>query len=299
MQLHQPRWRSILFVPVTATRLIAGAQTRGADALQLDLEDAIPPQAREEARAAIPQALAVLASGPADVLVRINRPWREAVRDLEAVVRAGVSAITLPKTGGPADLFVASEIIDELEAERGLPAGRIGLVAQVEDAHSLLVMGRATRFPDRLCGITIGPEDFTLDLGIEPTRETLLEPMRASILIARAAGVPALGFAHSIGDFKNIPALAEAVAEAYRLGARGAFCVHPAQVPVLNAGFQPGAEAVARARAVVAAFEEALARGSGVAALDGAMIDRPVFERARRVLADLHPSHMQSNGAAT
>ena len=282
-----PRWRSILFVPATAARLIVGAQTRGADAVQLDLEDALPPDARAAARAAIPASLATLAKGPGDVLVRINRPWREAVRDLEAVVQPGLSAVTLPKTGGPADLFVVSDILDELEAERGLPHGRIGIIAQVEDALGLRTMGAATTFPTRLCGITIGPEDFTLDLGVEPTRETLLEPLRASILIARAAGVPALGFAHSIGAFKDIPALTAAVAEAYRLGARGAFCVHPKQVPVLNAGYQPTVAAAGRARAVVAAFEAASRDGSGVAALDGAMIDRPVYERARRVLADL------------
>ena len=288
MRAPMPRWRSILFVPATATRLIAGAQTRGADAVQLDLEDALPPAAREAARASVPASIATLAQGPGDVLVRINRPWRDAVRDLEAVVHPGLSAVTLPKTGGPADLFVVSDVLDELEAERGLPRGRIGIIAQVEDALGLRTMGAATTFPERLCGITIGPEDFTLDLGVEPTRETLLEPLRASILIARAAGVPALGFARSIGDFKDIPALAEAVAEAYRLGARGAFCVHPAQVPVLNAGYQPTAEAATRARAVVAAFEAAMRDGSGVAALDGAMIDRPVYERARRLLADLH-----------
>lgn len=285
-----PRWRSILFVPATATRLIEGAQTRGADALQLDLEDALPADVREAARASIPATLALLAKGPADVLVRINRPWRDAIRDLEAVVHPGVRAITLPKTETPADVAVVGEVLDELEAERGLPRGGIGVIAQVESAVGLRAMMAAATFPERLCGITVGPEDYTLDLGIEPTRETLLEPLKMSIMVARAAGVPALGYARSIGDFKDIPALTESIAEAYRLGARGAFCVHPRQVPVLNAGFQPTAETITRARAVVAAFEEARSRGSGVAALDGAMIDRPVFERARRVLADVHPA---------
>ena len=283
------RWRSILFVPATATRLIAGAQTRGADAVQLDLEDALPPGAREAARAAILETLALLAKGPGDLLVRINRPWREAVRDLEAVVHPSLSAVTLPKTESPADLAVVSEILDELELERGLPARGIGVIAQIESAAGLRTMMAAGSFPERLCGITVGPEDYTLDLGIEPTRETLLEPLKTSITIARAAGVPALGFARTIGDYADLSALAESVAEAYRLGARGAFCVHPRQVPVLNAGFQPTLQAVEHARAVVAAFDEALRGGSGVAARDGTMIDRPVYERARRVLADLHP----------
>ena len=283
-----PRWRSVLFVPATATRLIERAQTRGADALQLDLEDALPAAARDAARGALPEIIASLAQGPADLLVRINRPWRHAVRDLEAVARPGVSAVTLPKTETPADVAVVSEILDELESERGLPPGGIGVIAQVESAAGLRAMMLAPTFPARLCGITVGPEDYTLDLGVEPTHEALLQPLKDSIAIARAAGVPALGFARTIGDFKDLDALAAAVAEAYRLGARGAFCVHPAQVPVLNAGYQPGAAAAANARAVVAAFDEAMARGSGVAKLDGAMIDRPVYERARRLLADVH-----------
>lgn len=283
------RWRSILFVPATAERMIQGAQTRGADAVQLDLEDALPAVVRHAVRATIPEALARLSSGPGDVLVRINRPWRDAVRDLEAVVCAGLSAVTLPKTESSADIAVISEILDELESERQLPQGGIGVIAQVESAAALRALMNAASFPDRLCGITIGPEDYTLDLGVEPTRETLLEPLKASIMIARAAGVPALGFARTIGDFKDLTALTASVAEAYSLGARGAFCVHPRQVPVLNAGFQPTAEAVERARAVVVAFDEAMRQGTGVAALDGAMIDRPVYERARRVLADSHP----------
>ncbi len=286
MNRAMPRWRSVLFVPATATKLIERAQTRGADALQLDLEDALPAAARDAARAALPDTLAFLARGPAALLVRINRPWRDAVRDLEAVARPGLRAVTLPKTESPADVAVVSEILDELEAERGLASGGIGVIAQVESAAGLRTMMAAPAFPPRLCGVTVGPEDYTLDLGIEPTHETLLQPLKDSITVARAAKVPALGFARTIGDFKDLTALAEAVAEAYRLGARGAFCVHPAQVPVLNAGYQPSAAAAANARAVVAAFEEAVRRGSGVAALDGAMIDRPVYERARRMLAD-------------
>ena len=157
MRVVAPRWRSILFVPATAERLIAGAQTRGADAVQLDLEDALPPTRGKRRAPPSPASLAILAKGPGDVLVRINRPWRDAVRDLEAVVHPGLSAVTLPKTGGPADLQVVSDILDELEAERGLPAGRIGVIAQVEDALSLRTMGAATSFPNACAGSPSAP----------------------------------------------------------------------------------------------------------------------------------------------
>jgi len=166
MTMPASSWRSILFVPALAPQLIEGAQSRGADAVQLDLEDAIPADRKARAREAIPAALAHLSGGPADLLVRINRPWRDAVPDLECCVWPGLAAVTLPKTDGPSDLSVVAEVLDALEAERGITAGSVGIVAQIEDAAGLLAMERAERFTPRLVGITLGPEDFALDLRV-------------------------------------------------------------------------------------------------------------------------------------
>ena len=278
-------WRSILFVPALATRLIEGAQSRGADAIQIDLEDAIPADGKARARAETPAALARLSGGPADLLVRINRPWRDAVRDLECCVHPGLAAVTLPKTGGPHDLAVVAEVLDGLEAERGMAVGSVGIVAQVEDAAGLLAMERAERFTPRLVAITLGPEDFALDLRVEPVAANLAEPLRRCVLIARAAGAVPLGFARTIGDYQDLEALGRSIREADAMGLRGAFCIHPKQVAVLNEGFRPSAEAIAQAGAVVARFEEARAAGLGVASLDGQMIDKPVYDRARLALA--------------
>ncbi len=281
-----PRWRSILFIPATATSLLARAQQRGADAVQLDLEDAIPPAQKEAARAALPDAVRHLATGPGDVLVRINCEWRHAVRDLEAAALPGVRAVTLPKVSGAADLYVADEILGELEASRGLQPGGIGLIAQIETAAGLLAMASAPPMPARLRAVTLGQEDLSRDLGAEPSRAALLEPLRLCILIARAVGAIPLGFARTIGDFDDLEALGESVRDAYAIGARGAFCIHPRQVPVLNAGFMPSAAKIAAAEAVVASFEAALHTGTGVAKLAGQMIDRPVYDRALATLAD-------------
>ena len=278
-------WRSILFLPALADNLIDRAQSRGADAIQLDLEDAIPANKKAEARAAVPAAMARLLDGPGALLVRINRPWRDAVPDLECCVRPGLAAVTLPKTSGPGDLAVVAEILDGLERERGMEAGSVGIVAQIEDAAGLLAMERAERFTPRLYALTLGPEDFALDLGVEPTQANLVEPLRRCVLIARACGAVPLGFARTIGDYNDLDALARSIADAHAMGLRGAFCIHPKQVTVLNDGFAVGASALAHARAVVVCFEDAQAAGLGVASLDGQMLDKPVYDRARSVIA--------------
>lgn len=278
-------WRSVLFVPALGAGLIERAQSRGADAIQLDLEDAIPADRKAQAREAIPAALSHLSAGPADLLVRINRSWRDAVHDLECCVRPGLAAVTLPKTAGPSDLAVVAEVLDELEPERGMAAGSVGIVAQVETAAGLLAMERAERFTPRLLAITLGPEDFALDLGVEPTATNLIEPLRRCVLVARAAGVVPLGFARTIGDYADLEALGQSVAEAHAMGLQGAFCIHPKQVAVLNEGFRPSASLVEQAHAVVKGFEEARASGLGVASLGGQMIDKPVYDRARLVLS--------------
>lgn len=278
-------WRSVLFVPALASALIERAQSRGADAVQLDLEDAIPADRKAEAREALPAAIAHLSSGPGDVLVRINGSWRMAVRDLEACVRPGVSAVTLPKASGPSDIGVLAQLLDELEPERGIARGTIGIVAQIETAAGLLAMTRAERFTPRLVAVTLGPEDFALDLGVEPTPGNLVEPLRTCVLLAKAAGIVPLGFARTIGDYGDLEALRRSIDEAYAMGLQGAFCIHPRQVGVLNEGFSPPAAVLERARAVAARFEKAQAAGEGVVSLDGQMIDRPVYERARLALS--------------
>ena len=277
-------WRSVLFVPALSDGMIERAQTRGADAIQLDLEDAIPGERKADARAAVPAAIAHLSSGPGDVMVRINRPWRNAVPDLESCVRPGLAAVTLPKTGGPSDIEVVSELLDEIEPLHGVASGSVGIVAQIESAAGLLAMSRADRLPSRLVAITLGPEDFALDLGVEPTPGNLVEPLRLCVLIARQARVVPLGFARTIGDYANLEALRASIAEAQAMGLQGAFCIHPKQVAVLNDGFKPAANVVERAEAIVGSFERARSDGLGVVSLNGEMIDKPVYERALSVL---------------
>src|SRR4030088_853946 len=118
-----PVWRSLLFVPVTQQRFVDGAARRGADAIILDLEDSVAASEKERARTLVPEAAEIVSRGGADVMVRLKRPLRLTVRDLEAVIGPGVHAVALPKAESANHVRLVAEIIDELEAERGIPLG--------------------------------------------------------------------------------------------------------------------------------------------------------------------------------
>src|SRR5438445_12004512 len=129
-----PIWRSMLFVPVTQRRFVEGAARRGADAIILDLEDSVAASEKERARTLVSEAAEIVSRGGADVVVRLNRPLRMTVRDLEAVIGPGVQAVALPKAESANHVRLVAEIINELEAERGMRCRRTKRVAMVETA---------------------------------------------------------------------------------------------------------------------------------------------------------------------
>ena len=284
-----PDWRSLLYVPVTRADFVAKAHTRGADAIQLDLEDAVAPGEKAAARAALPAAVRQVAGHGIDVVVRINRPWRMAVRDMEAAVIAGVRALALPKVADAGHVRACAEIVAELEVERGLPAGSVGFIAMVETADAVLGMRDIAAAHPRVLALTLGAEDFATDVGITPEPDLLAGPKQAVVLAARAAGVLPLGLVGTVAHYADTDAFAAVVERSRRIGFVGASAIHPRQVPLLNTGFTPSPEALAHAGRLVAAYEEAHARGLGAIEFEGSMIDEPVAERARRLLARARP----------
>ena len=132
-----PVWRSLMFVPVTAEKFVRTGADRGADAIILDLEDAVAPSQKDHARTLIEGAIPQVNRKGADVVVRVNRPWRLLVRDLEAAVIPGVAALMLTKVDSPEHVQAVADIVAELEAERGLPVGRLQFIALVENASGL------------------------------------------------------------------------------------------------------------------------------------------------------------------
>lgn len=290
-QASASRWRSLLFVPAHQERFVARAHERGADAVILDLEDAVPADAKPAARAALAAAVATVGQNGCAVLVRVNHGLRDLARDLEAAVIPGVAALVLPKVEAAAWVTEVADAMLELECERGLPAGRVGLVLQIETPAALPHLQPIASANPRVAAMTLGPEDFCAALGAAPGPDALLGPNLMVLCAARAAGVVPLGFVGSIGAYGDLDAFAATVAHARGLGFRGAMAVHPKQVEVLNAGFAPTPAERDWARRVVAADAEARAAGRGAFRLDGRMVDAPVVRRAREILEQggIHP----------
>jgi citrate lyase subunit beta / citryl-CoA lyase len=280
-----PVWRSLLFVPAIARKFVDGAAARGADAIILDLEDSVPPAEKPRARTLLQDAAETVARGGADVLVRINRPLRLAIPDIEASVSPRVQALALPKVESASHLRLLAETVDEIEAERGMPIGATKLLAMVETAAAFFEMAEIARAHPRVVAMTLGAEDFALSVGMLPEAEGLLFPKQQMIIAARAAGILPLGFLGTVADFRDLAAFRATIQRSRRLGFLGAACIHPSQVAILNEEYAPQADEVTHAERVVAAYEKATAEGVGAIVVDGKMIDVPVVERAQALLA--------------
>jgi citrate lyase subunit beta/citryl-CoA lyase len=292
-----PVWRSLLFVPVNVEKYVASAHTRGADAIILDLEDSILPQDKDRARTLVPEAARRVSRGGADVLVRVNRPWRACLRDLEAVAGPGIRGIFLPKAESAEHVRMVAEVLDELEEGQGLPRGHTQIVAMIETAGAFFRAREIAGAHPRVVALNLGAEDFALSVGMLPEAEGLAYPKQQIVIAARAAGILPLGFVGTVADYKDLDAFRATVRRSRRLGFACASVIHPAQVPILNEEFRPSAAEVEHARKVVAAYAEAQRAGRGSFEVDGKMIDIPVVERARALLAR-HEAIEERTGAA-
>jgi citrate lyase subunit beta/citryl-CoA lyase len=272
-----PIWRSMLFVPAIVQKFVDGAAKRGADAIILDLEDSVPIAEKPRARSVLQAAAEIVGRGGADVVVRINRPLRMAIADIEAAVSPRVAALALPKIESAEHLCLIAEAIDEVETERGMARGTTKLLAMVETASAFFRMAEIARAHPRLVAMTLGAEDFALSVGMVPEAEGLFFPKQQMIIAARAAGIMPMGFL-------GLEAFRATLRRSRRLGFMGASVIHPAQVPILNEEFAPAADEVAHAQRVVAAYDKATAEGVGAIVVDGKMIDVPVVERAQALL---------------
>ena len=279
------RWRSLLFVPAHVERFIAHANERGADGVILDLEDAVPATEKQAARDRLAETIQRVGSNGTLAMVRVNHGLRHLARDLEAAVRPGLQALVLPKVENAGFVREVVDAVAELELERGLPAGGIRLILQIETPAALFVLPSLAAAHPRVAAMTVGPEDYSAAMGGVPDADTLFTPNYAVLCAARAAGITPLGFVGSIGAYADIDAFAETARKARRMGFRGALIVHPAQVAPLNAAFTPSEAETDWARRVIAGDKEARAQGRGAFQLDGRMVDLPVVRRAEEILA--------------
>lgn len=277
--------RSYLYAPGSNERILAKVLDAGADAVILDLEDAVPLDQKISARAAVAALVAARAADVScEVHVRVNvaASGGSDLDDVRAVVAPGLAALRLPKSEDPDDVREVAALLDALEIERGMTPGAVRLYPTVESVVGLDRARELAASSPRVATLVYGPADLAADLGIpEPDDRDATLLARASLVLAcRLAGVgaPVDGAYTAINDLEGLGATA---AWARRLGFGGKSALHPRQLPVLHAVFTPTDEEVAHANAVVAS----LADGRAVAMVDGGFVDPAVVARARNVLA--------------
>lgn len=281
-----PVWRSLLFVPVNVERFVAKAGQRGADGLILDLEDSIAPGDKESARALVPQTIQRLRKeSRGDILVRINQPLELAVRDIEAAVQPNVAAIVVTKAEGPEHLTLLDELVSRLEDKRGLPNRGIRFMALVESPAAVLRAFDIARATPRTVAMSLGAEDYATAVGGKPSEDLLLMPKQQILQAARAAGILPMGTIGTLADFSDLSGYERMVRRSAAFGFTGSSAIHPTQVPVLNEGFSPSPAEIAEAEKMVALDKQAAAEGRGSFQIDGKMIDIPVVDRAKALLA--------------
>lgn len=278
-------WRSILFVPVTNERYVESALRGKADAIQLDLEDSISPDQKNAARSIAADVASRCRAAGRDVIVRVNRPWRMLMRDLEAAVCPSVSAITLPKVPNAEFLQAVAEIVEEIEIENGMRPGSTRFIPMVEDAEGLHNMSDIAAAHARNIAMIVGAEDLAVSMQMAVTPDSLYVPNVMAVAACRRAGIAPIGFVGSVADFADEEVFRATVDRAAKLGFEGAFCIHPAQVDHANAAFTPAAPLVERAKRLLAAFDEEMARGRAACTFEGRMVDAPVVKQARQLVA--------------
>ena len=279
-----PVWRSLMYVPVNVDKYVDKAHTRGADVIQLDLEDSVPPAEKERARTLVEKAAARVRRGGADVVVRINRPLSLTVRDLEHSICPDVDGIACTKIDSGSHVKLLDELVSELEDKRGMRIGHTRFLAMIETADAFGRIDEIPRASPRVVAMNIGGEDFALDCNMQPDEEVLLHPKQRMIIAARAAGVMPLGFVASVAGFGDWDKFRLMVRRSRRFGFDGAGCIHPGQVTIVNEEYTPSAEEVAYARKLIQMDKEAAAAGRASFSLDGKMIDIPVVVRAEKLL---------------
>ncbi|HXN21775.1 MAG TPA: CoA ester lyase [Candidatus Dormibacteraeota bacterium] len=278
--------RSYLFAPGNDERLLRKVFTAGADAVVLDLEDAVAADRKQQARKLVAEALGTRRGENTPIYVRINSVssglWRQ---DVEAVVTSPIFGVRLAKAESAEEVHALNQALSAAEARAGLPDRSIRVVPTIESAAGVLAAREIARMA-RVEALVFGAVDFFRDIGAETdlSGTAALYAQSYLVLVSRAAGLnPPIAPAYTrVEDVEGLRATSEA---ARRLGFFGRSCIHPRQIPVVHEVFTPTAEQVAGARAVVEAFERATAKGSAAFVMEGdQFVDEAIVKRARAVL---------------
>jgi citrate lyase subunit beta/citryl-CoA lyase len=260
---------------------MAKAPRQGADALVIDLEDAVPLAQKPAARIALQEHGSGISANGADILVRVNNNDLLGL-DVDALPHE-TEALVFPGTESVDQLRALDALLVKYEQAHGLSSGGIGIVPLIESPAALFSILDIAAGP-RVVGLALGSEDFSLSLGASPSALSLTLPAQIICLAAAAVGVMAFAIPFSIAAYGDEIGWVDAAETAKSIGATGGLCIHPTQVKILNRVFLPTDAELGWAASVTAAWAQAQASGRGIVTLEGRMIDRPVFERALAVL---------------
>jgi citrate lyase subunit beta/citryl-CoA lyase len=276
----RPR-RSVLYMPGANQRALDKAASLPVDALILDLEDSVAPDAKADARERVAAAAASGAYGYREVTIRVNAPgtpWH--ADDLRAAAQAGPDAVVVPKVDSP---DTVRRIVAALEAA-GAP-DRTAVWAMIETPGAMFEARAIAAASARLTVLVMGTNDLAKELRAEhvPGRAPLLTALSLALLAARVTGKVILDGVYN--DVRDLPGFEAETLQARQLGFDGKTLIHPGQLEACNRIFAPAATEVERSRRIIAAFEEATSQGRGVVTVDGRMIENLHVEQAHRVLA--------------
>ena len=276
--------RTMMFVPGNNPGMMADAHIYGPDSIMLDLEDSVSMMEKDTARLLVYNALRTIDYGDTEMVVRINplnTPYGK--KDIEAVVKAGVHVVRMPKTETADEVREVEAEIEKVEREIGAE-GRTRIMAAIESALGVVNAYDIAISSPRMMGIALGAEDYCANLKTQRSKEgDELRLARETIVVAaRAAGIDALDTVFS--NLNDMETFRREVEYIKTLGFDGKSIINPRQIEVVNEVFTPTEKDIEKAKAIVAAIKEAEKKGSGVIALNGKMIDRPVVIRAERTI---------------
>lgn len=276
--------RTMMFVPGNNPGMMADAYIYGPDSIMLDLEDSVTMAEKDTARLLVYNALKTIDYGDTEMVVRINplnTPYGK--KDIEAVVKAGVHVIRMPKTETAEEVVEVEREIEKVEKEIGC-LGRTQIMAAIESALGVVNAYAIATASKRMMGIALGAEDYSANLKTQRTPEgsELLLARETIVVAARAAGIDALDTVYSnLNDMETFRNEVEAIK---KLGFDGKSIINPRQIEIVNEVYAPKEKDIQKSLTILAAIKEAEKKGSGVIAVNGKMVDRPVVLRAQRTI---------------
>jgi len=276
----RPR-RSRLYAPGNQPRLLVGIEIHGADCVLLDLEDSVPLAEKPAARILVKHLLATIRF-PDEVWVRINPLDGGGREDVAEVLIGRPHGICLPKAESARDVLDLCELLSRVESERGIDGGTTWIMPILETASGVLHSEEIAAASERVVMLTFGAEDYTRDVGARRTWDALLFARSRIVAAAAAAGTQASDTVYA--DVDDEAGLIEEARRARELGFDGKAAINPRQIESIHRAFSPTSEDLERARAIVEAARQAEKKGLGAVALDGRMVDRPVLDRALRLI---------------